>query len=93
MNVYPMQARRNQRMGSINASSAAGTSAPNSANIASSVSSLVSSGTAAAKGILSAEAAQNAINAEKNLTAALTPQVIIGIICVIGYVMVTGRKR
>ena len=91
-NIYPM--RRGQRMGSINASSSAGTSAPstNLQSTAASVASLANTAGSVAKGILQGEAAQNAINAQKNLTAALSPTVILAIIAVIGYVIVAKKR-
>jgi hypothetical protein len=58
---------------------------------ASSVASLTTSATSLVKGILGAESAQNAINAQKNLTAALTPGVLTLIIGVIAYALVTKK--
>ncbi len=55
------------------------TSSPGGSDLsaaAAAAASLVASGRSAATGILQAEAAQNAINAQKNLTSALTPGVI-----------------
>lgn len=43
------------------------------------------------RGVLSAEAAQNGIVAQRNLTAALSPGVIVAILGVIGYVLVTRK--
>jgi outer membrane lipoprotein SlyB len=79
---------RNQRMGAINASSTAGTSA---GNIAQTAASLVNTASGAVKGVLQAEAAQNAINAQKNLTSALTPGVITLGLFVLGYWLVTKK--
>jgi hypothetical protein len=80
-------------LGSISsASTSASAPAGNMQSTASSIASLVASGNAAAKGILQAEAAQNAINAQKNLTSALTPGVITIGLAVLAYALVFRKK-
>ena len=102
---------RMQRMGSINASSTAGTSAgmgggnsvPSGAyagstdnnvnwgNIAQSAASIANTGKSVVTGVLQAEAAQNAINAQKNFTSALTPGVITIGLAVLAYVLISRK--
>jgi mannose/fructose/N-acetylgalactosamine-specific phosphotransferase system component IID len=83
---------RQQRMGAINASSTAGTSAgATAASIASTAASLANTGKSVVTGVLQAEAAQNAINAQKNLTSALTPGVITMGLAVLAYWLVTKK--
>lgn len=58
---------------------------------ANSIASIGNTAASLAKAALQAEAAQNAINAEKNLTAALTPGVITIIIGVIAYAVLAKK--
>lgn len=96
---------RRPGMGSIQASSsstgAAQTQIPNAGgNVANanglqttaqSIASLTNSATSLAKGVLQAEAAQNAINAQRNLTSALTPGMITLILLGIGYFVLVKK--
>lgn len=59
--------------------------------LASGVNSIVTSIGQGVRGVLSAEAAQNAINAQRNLTTALSPEMITGIILVAGYLLISRK--
>jgi hypothetical protein len=89
-------------LGSINASSSSAgpgtavattptTSGTSLADVAGSAASLAATGKAVVTGVLQAEAAQNAINAQKNLTSALTPGVITMGLAVLAYWLVMKK--
>jgi hypothetical protein len=95
--------RLRRRIGLGSVSSASVTSSPSSTNTgiptaggslqstANSIASIGASAAALVKAGLQAEAAQNAINAQKNLTTALTPGVITIILGVIIYAVVVKK--
>jgi len=81
-------------LGSVNASSSSpdsGSSGTSLTDIASAASTLATTASNTAKSVLQAEAAQNAINAQKNLTAALTPGVITIGLAVLAYWLVVKK--
>ena len=96
------RANRMGRMGSIDASSTAGTSggpspvtgnssSTNWADVGAGIASVANTGKGIVQGVLQAEATQNAINAQRNLTSALTPQVITIGLALIAYFILTRK--
>jgi hypothetical protein len=68
-----------------------GSGSGSSTSIAQDIGSIASTAGNVVKGVLQAESAQNAINAQKNLTSALTPGVITMGLAVLAYWLVTKK--
>lgn len=95
-NLGAMRRARRRGVGSLGAINASSSSAPatptaSGTTVAQDISSIVASGSAAVKGVLQAEAAQNAINAQKNFTSALTPGVITMGLAVLAYWLISKK--